>query len=42
MGCYLEEYRAGVGTWAGRVSWRSAAGQAGGNNYRGTMRRSGK
>jgi hypothetical protein len=22
MGCYLEDYRARVGTWAGRVSWR--------------------
>ena len=22
MGCYLEDYRARVGTWAGRLSWR--------------------
>jgi hypothetical protein len=22
MGCYLEDYRARVGTWAGRHSWR--------------------
>jgi len=22
MGCYLEEYPARVGTWAGRFSWR--------------------
>jgi hypothetical protein len=22
MGCYLEDYRARVGTWAGRYSWR--------------------
>jgi hypothetical protein len=22
MGCYLEDYRARVGTWAGRFSWR--------------------
>jgi hypothetical protein len=27
MGCYLEDYRACVGTWAGRFSWRSAVGQ---------------
>ena len=33
MGCYLEDYRARVGTWAGRFSWRSAVGQVtrGGN-----------
>jgi len=22
MGCYVENYRARVGTWAGRFSWR--------------------
>lgn len=22
MGCYLEDYRARVGTWAGRYTWR--------------------
>jgi hypothetical protein len=22
MGCYLEDYRARVGSWAGRFSWR--------------------
>ena len=22
MGCYLEDYRARVGTWAGKFSWR--------------------
>ena len=22
MGCYLEDYRARVGAWAGRLSWR--------------------
>jgi hypothetical protein len=22
MGCYLEDYQARVGTWAGRFSWR--------------------
>ena len=22
MGCYLEDYRARVGNWAGRYSWR--------------------
>jgi hypothetical protein len=39
MGCYLEDYRARVGTWAGRFSWRSAVGQAtrGGNIYTGPM-----
>ncbi|KDR12548.1 hypothetical protein L798_13708 [Zootermopsis nevadensis] len=26
MGCYLEDYRARVGTWAGRTSWRSVRG----------------
>jgi hypothetical protein len=25
MGCYLEDYRARVGTWAGRDSWRGVA-----------------
>jgi hypothetical protein len=25
MGCYLEEYRARVGTWSGRLMWRGAA-----------------
>jgi hypothetical protein len=25
MGCYLEDYRARVGTWAGRFSWRGVA-----------------
>jgi len=25
MGCYLEDYRARVGTWAGRLSWRGVA-----------------
>ena len=36
MGCYLEEYRARVGTWAARFSWRSAVGHVGkrgGNIY---------
>jgi len=26
MGCYLEDYRAPVGTWVARFSWRSAVG----------------
>ena len=32
MGCYLEDYRARVGTWAGRFSWRgvSSCGDANG------------
>ena len=25
MGCYLEDYHARVGTWAGRFSWRGMA-----------------
>jgi len=25
MGCYLEDYRARVGTWAGRFSWRGVS-----------------
>jgi len=25
MGCYLEDYRARVDTWAGRFSWRGVA-----------------
>jgi hypothetical protein len=25
MGCYVEDYRARVGTWAGRFSWRGVA-----------------
>jgi hypothetical protein len=25
MGCFLEDYRARVGTWAARQSWRAAA-----------------
>jgi hypothetical protein len=29
MGLYLKDYRARVGTWAARVSWRSAFGQVG-------------
>jgi hypothetical protein len=39
MGCYLEDYRARVGTWAARLSWRSAVGHvgtSGGNSYVGT------
>jgi hypothetical protein len=27
MGCYLEDYRACVGTWGVRTSWRTAQGQ---------------
>ena len=40
MGCYLEDYRARVITWAARSSWRSAVGHVGtrgGNIYMGTM-----
>ena len=36
MGCYLEEYRARVGTWAVRSSWQSTVGHVGtrgGNIY---------
>jgi hypothetical protein len=29
MGCYLEDYRAQVGAWAARFSWRSAVGHVG-------------
>ena len=29
MGCYLEDYRARVGTWAARFPWRSAVGRVG-------------
>lgn len=29
MGCYLEDYRARVGTWAARFSWRSSVGRVG-------------
>jgi hypothetical protein len=29
MGCYLEDYRARVGTWTARLSWRSAVGHVG-------------
>jgi hypothetical protein len=29
MGSYLEDYRARVGTWAARSSWRSAVGHVG-------------
>jgi hypothetical protein len=29
MGCYLEDYRARVGTWAGKFAWRSALGHLG-------------
>ena len=25
MGCYLDDYCAGVGTWAGRFSWRGVS-----------------
>jgi hypothetical protein len=28
MGCYLEDYRVRVGTWAERISWRAAPGHA--------------
>jgi hypothetical protein len=27
MGCYLEDYRACLGTWAARASWRTALGR---------------
>jgi hypothetical protein len=27
MGCYLEDYRARLGTWAARTSWRTAQGR---------------
>ena len=40
MGCYLEDYRARVGTWAERFSWRSAEGHvgtSGGKIYMGPM-----
>ena len=40
MGLYLEDYRARVGTWAARVSWRSAVGHVGtrgDKNYIGAM-----
>ena len=29
IGCYLEDYRARLGTWAARFSWRSAVGLVG-------------
>ena len=29
MGCYLEDYRARVGTWTARFSWRLAVGRVG-------------
>jgi hypothetical protein len=29
MGCYLEEYRARVDTWATRFSWRTVVGHVG-------------
>ena len=29
MGCYLEEYRARVGTWSGRLAWRGVAAKRG-------------
>jgi hypothetical protein len=29
MGCYLEDYRARVGTWAARFPWQSAVGRGG-------------
>ena len=31
MGCYLEDYRARVGTWAGRFWWRDDANRATGD-----------
>ena len=39
MGCYLEDYRARVGAWAARFSWRSAVGRVGkrGGNCMGPM-----
>jgi len=40
MGCYLEEYRAWVVTWAASSSWGSALGHVGtggGNIYMGPM-----
>jgi hypothetical protein len=40
MGCYLEEHRARVGTWAARFSWRTAVGHVrsrGGKTYMGTV-----
>jgi hypothetical protein len=39
MGCYLEDYRAGVGAWATRFSWRSAVRRVGtrGGNCMGQM-----
>jgi hypothetical protein len=27
VGCYLEDYRARVGTWAARTSWRTVQGR---------------
>jgi hypothetical protein len=40
MGCYLEDCRARVGTWAARFSWRLAVGRVGtrgGKIYMGLM-----
>jgi hypothetical protein len=40
IGCYPEDYRDQVGTWAARLSWRSAVGHvgtSGGNIYVGTI-----
>ena len=40
MGCYLQDYRARVVTWAARFSWRSAVGRDGtrrGTNCMGPM-----
>jgi hypothetical protein len=35
MGCYLEDYRARVGTWAGRLSWRGGPRRSDANRARG-------
>jgi hypothetical protein len=40
MGCYLEDYRARVGAWAARFTWRSVVGHIGtrgGKNCMGPM-----
>ena len=39
MGCYLEDYRARVGAWSARFTWRSAVGHVGtrGGNCMGPM-----
>jgi hypothetical protein len=39
MGCYVEDYRARVGAWAARFSWRSAVGRVGtrGGNWMWSM-----